>query len=340
MVSVRARGVVIAVVATAGIAAAPRSVTAQIRTASLDYQRGEGADDCPDEQAIRDAVVARLGADPFATTAAVHIRVEVTGGPAGYRADVAVRDGERDAGNRELRAGRRCDELIGAVGLVVAMVVDPGAPTRPQSPLPLEAPDLPGAVEPPAPQRRDLERPPPTQFDAEIAAARPPASGGGAELAVCAGAHAGVLPRSGTSLGAQLMLRRGGAAGLAEAAWLPPASVGLAGGRVSGELWQAALGGCRLAGRLGVCALASLGVLRGRGQEYPTRAAVMVPHAAATLRLSWERALGPRSALRVQVDGSVALLRPRLVVTGEPSGAWTAPALSAGAGLALVSRFP
>jgi hypothetical protein len=111
----------------------------------LVYAREPGAEKCADEGALRSAVAARLGYDPFfpwaKTTPTVNVRRE--GGA--YRAHVALIDDKGLArGTRDLADTRDdCAELLPAMALGISIALDmldprPPAPPPPEPPKPPE----------------------------------------------------------------------------------------------------------------------------------------------------------------------------------------------------------
>jgi hypothetical protein len=102
-------------------------------TSRLTYARGDGAEHCPDESALRRAVASRLGYDPFFPWAAKTIVARVTMEPAGWEGSVDLLD---DAGiirgSRHLRApsDSSCSELLAGMALAISIAVDPDSVDR------------------------------------------------------------------------------------------------------------------------------------------------------------------------------------------------------------------
>jgi hypothetical protein len=82
-------------------------------TSSLTYERQRGAEQCPDEAELRDAVSARLGYVPFRDEAPQHVRTVIRGERGGLLATVDVFDAVGElVGQREIRSRTRdCEEL-------------------------------------------------------------------------------------------------------------------------------------------------------------------------------------------------------------------------------------
>src|SRR4051812_9253454 len=74
-------------------------------TVALHYVRAPGTERCPDERWIRQAVSARLGADPFQDDGALKIEAQIRpdGAALAGSIDVTRQTGEA-AGHRELRS--------------------------------------------------------------------------------------------------------------------------------------------------------------------------------------------------------------------------------------------
>jgi len=104
--------------------AAPQTV------ARLDYQRGDGAEQCVDEAALKALVVERVGHEVWAEDAplTVHVVIEKQDDGALW-GHVAVLDGDGNkTGERDLRSIKQdCVDLSAAVALGISMVLDPDA---------------------------------------------------------------------------------------------------------------------------------------------------------------------------------------------------------------------
>ena len=122
-------------------------------SARLVYVRGPGADLCPNEDAVRKAVAARLGYDPFFLSAPTTIFVEASRDGDRFVAVVKLVDDQGvERGMRHLQSHTRdCGDLIGTLALTISLVVDPvslaSAPNPPdksaEAPVAPPAPPLP-----------------------------------------------------------------------------------------------------------------------------------------------------------------------------------------------------
>jgi hypothetical protein len=177
-----------------------RRISSSLLFAGLFFARGAGAETapgvveytvapgCPSAEAFSQQVAARTPV--FREHAADHaVRVEIVSEPDGVlgRATLVL---SGHAAERELRAAR-CEEVVEALALVVAILIDPNADTRPiavaaappadAAPVPAPAAEGP-PVEPPA-APRPAPRPAPSSRPAPV----PPA---GPSSRFIAGAHA------------------------------------------------------------------------------------------------------------------------------------------------------
>ncbi|MGA7121912.1 MAG: hypothetical protein WBY94_17525, partial [Polyangiaceae bacterium] len=107
-------GIPIAVAAACALWSLPAQSTPSAR---LVYSRARGAESCPDEEAMRAAVAARVGYDPFFAWARKTIVASMA--PASLRGFVAkvdlVDEQGMDHGARTLQASGECRELLDVV---------------------------------------------------------------------------------------------------------------------------------------------------------------------------------------------------------------------------------
>lgn len=126
--------------------------------AVLTYERGAGAEQCPNEPSLRRSVAAHLGYDPFVPEAALHVTARITSSRRGLRGTVTARERGEVVGEREIPSPTAdCVELARALALAISVAVDPFSLTRgsappdePRDPAPPEPPP-PDPVPPPAP---------------------------------------------------------------------------------------------------------------------------------------------------------------------------------------------
>lgn len=120
-----ARGVVLAAMVlfvSSGGAAQPAG--------RLVYQRGAGAESCPDEAALRGAVASRVGADPFedATRPTYSVTIGLEGERLVGRV-VLVDASGLTKGVRELSAEGDCAELVDGLSLALSLAINPDLAT-------------------------------------------------------------------------------------------------------------------------------------------------------------------------------------------------------------------
>jgi hypothetical protein len=129
----------------------------------LVYGRGEGAEECPDESALRRAVAARIGYDPFFPWAPVTVTAEVRRSAGTLRGRITLVDQSGiQKGARELGvASGDCAELVSSMALAISIALDSLTPPPNPDPPPESAssdetppsrPDIPEADAPPEPR--------------------------------------------------------------------------------------------------------------------------------------------------------------------------------------------
>lgn len=108
-------------------------------SARLVYVRNADTETCPDETAVRAAVSARLGYDPFFPSANETMFIELSREKGGYRARVKLVDEKNNVrGTREItEKGRSCSAIIDTLALSISIAIDPDSLTR--SPKPRES---------------------------------------------------------------------------------------------------------------------------------------------------------------------------------------------------------
>ncbi len=316
--------------------------------ARLTYERRAGAEQCPDEGALRRAVASRLGYDPFHDDAPLTIAASIEGRRASLHARITRRDEQgRASGAREFDAAGDCEGLVATMAIAIGLAIDPfhaeaPAPAAspappPASPAPPPASPAPPAAPPPAPTIIYL--PPPPAPRAPAAPAAPPADAGrwAPFLGFGALAAAGAAPRPTAGLRLEAGARRGAfSLGLEGRADLG-ASTDREGPDVRSSLLLATLAPCGHLGALALCALGSLGSLRGAGRDVdvPAERAALFPALGA--RAALELRASDRLSLRPHLD-LVAPLRP-VTLRVDGRGLWTTPPLSAALGASVALAF-
>jgi hypothetical protein len=326
-----------AVVASVAVTGAATIVTEREASAApsarLVYVRDKGAEDCPDEAALRAAVSTRLGYDPFMLDASSTLFAEITRTAAGYHARVKLEDeSSATRGARDLDHAR-CPDLVDAMALTISIAIDPKslvgpvaadpepAPTPLPVPVPVPVPVPDQAPAPsPAPSPARAKSPPPHFF----VTLSPTASFGAAPAAAV-----GLI----------------GAFGLAyhpfsialEARGDLPASRELPRGTVSTSLLAATLAPCFRGGIALACPLLSVGrlVAEARGIASPREDTAV--HALGGARLGIVESLTNTVDLRANVDVLYAFTPQELRI--DDQDVYTLPRLSVQLGLGLVLHF-
>lgn len=317
----------------AGVAAG-RSARADAPRAStrLTYERGAGADACPDEARLRDEIAARLGYVPFSDAAPTAIEIRIARDGAGLRAQLVRREVATNTpkGQRVLHAsGADCAELSTAVVLAAALAIDTIAATAPRAE-PQDTPPLAPSPPPPAPEPA---RPAPA--DTAPPPAAPPALG--ARLGVAAGATVGIVPIAGLgpTLFGEVDLASSFSLGLDATADLPIGAEESARGKVRGYAYRGALLPCLRAGWWALCGVAAIGAVHGVGSNVDVPASDWTPWAALGARGRVDVPMSERIFLRFSADFLVMLTHTqfRLDLTEVWSAPPVAPQLTAGAGV-------
>jgi hypothetical protein len=307
--------------------------------ARLEFVRDVGAEACPDELALRNAVADRLGSDPFWPAAPRAVSVVLDRADRRFRGRVLLRDAAsgKVLGTRVLTsADKDCAELFAAVAFAVSIAVDPESATRTRrpdrsaspatSPPPPEAPPPRPAPAPPPPPPQPVDAPRPAsakRFHARIL--------GGGVLAL----GTSPVPELGFRLAGGLSGHRW-SVDLEARADAPAASKSFA---RDGDLqtYPAIVGAvpCARFGPLSGCATAHVGLLHGSSSS------------DARARVTALATLGARVALEVPAAGRLfAQLHAELMVPLTPTHLivnnrtlWSVAPVVEASGLAAGVRF-
>jgi len=313
----------------AAFGAPPRPIT-------LDYQRGDGAGSCPEEESLRAGVAGRLGYDPFTSTAERHVAASVSGAGAGLQARIALTDDARGtSAERRLTSSQTdCSELAATMALAIAMAIDPLVSTRPApaatvaEPPPVEVKESPAVI----PIVVEVERAPPAPVVRQ------------AGIPVRAYAAAGAVGTAGMSPGAaygatlELGARRA-ALSLGVAGWVDfTRSESLRVGKMETSAILGALVPCWHRGIFAGCALLLGGALRASGVGLVDARQVSTSLFAAGGRLALQVPFGSLWMVAAHADVVAPLTQTVLRVSGE--AVWTSPSLAAAVGLGVGVLFP
>jgi hypothetical protein len=328
-------------------------------SARLIYVRGLGAEECPGETAIRAAVSARLGYDPFFVWAHDSLFVEITRTRGAYHAEIKLVDDQNNLrGHRDMTVkGDDCGAIVDATGLTISLTIDPSSvlgvstparapdppPTAPSPPpavnLPvappaLDPPAVPPAVNPPVVARVDGVR------DEEPTPPRAAETGlrwyAGAGALVALGAEPSLSPGAEVFVGARwkmLSLDLEGRADLPAtgASEQPPA-------RVQSWLLAGAVVPCGHVGYAFGCPILEVGSLQATSVGTTSPRVAQDLWAAAGGRIGVELPLAGRLFLRGYGEALGTLRRETLSIGNAT--AYLFPPASGGIGAALVLRFP
>lgn len=301
-------------------------------SARLVYVREKGAEECPDEAAVRAAVSTRLGYDPFSPDAQATLFAEVTREASTYHARIKlVDDANVVRGARELdHTGPRCADLVDAMALTISIAIDPRSLTGP-APEPEPAPALPTAPAPApvpgpaAPPPAAAAAPAPVPVPLELVASLSPTVSFGSAPAPAVGLVGGV-----------------GVAHRPFGVWLEargdlPASRDVTLGTVSTSFVAGTIAPCLLRGVFFGCGVVTAGrlVAEARGIRAPRTDHAL--HALAGARLGVAEPLTNTLDLRVNVDVFYTLTPQLLRI--DARDAYELPRLSAQVGLGLALHF-
>jgi len=311
-------------------------------SARLVYARSADASACPDETALRGAVAARFGYDPFFAWAKRTVVVEVWRHGEQFASRVQILDEQGLArGVRELTTdGPSCSELFDATALAISIALD--ASSKANAPA-VDAP-TPAPVEPPSGAPTPLPTPEPLVSNTtrdEVRSSRAvgtPSASWFAGIDVLGSTETAPSVSAGMAAYGELRVHNLSAA--LEVRVDAPASTTAAddGSRATSWLYAAQLVPCFHLRPMSFCALGSVGqfVVSGAGISSPTSGTV--PFAAAGARVGAEWPLSEALLLRAHFDGLVDLDRPTYEVDGV--NRWTATLLAASFGVGVAARIP
>jgi hypothetical protein len=344
--------------------AVARAATKQ--SAKLVYVRGEGADTCPDEPAVRASVAVRLGYDPFALKPDEEPRrtivVAVVRDAKGFHARIEVRDATSAVkGTRKLDSkASECGELASAITFAITIAIDPLASGGAIDEGPLPLPPIDESTDPnggagvtegtsateggaiagstttssdaSGTGTTDVDVPPPSDATEDAQATHLLASAG---VVSSLGYEPGL--GVGATVGAALRFPRF-SIGLEGRADLPGEKVLGTGGGVRSSVLLVSLLPCVHRGIALVCALGSIGSLRstGLGGDGRTDASLF---AAAGARLGAEVPFSDSVRGRFVLDLAATLSGARLRYGDPPTEVWSSPLFSGALGAAILGVF-
>lgn len=303
-------------------------------SARLVYVRGNGADSCPDEAALRSAVAARVGYDPFFAYAPLTVVVDIHRRDDAFAAHIQlVADDARSLGTRELVSDSpSCASLIDAMSLAISIALDAQSVERRPVAAIASAPDTPVVLQPSTvrPERDAVVAPPPVNVAARARDVWTIGGGGGASIGETPGISPdafvfGAWRRAAFSLGFEA---RGTASG----------SQSVPAGTVSASAYSGSLIPCLHTGVAMFCAVTTVGWLRASGSEIATGRDASAAYIGLGPRVGFELPVAARWSIRVHGD-LVADLR-RTTLRLNESDVWTAPGVYLALGTAVATHFP
>jgi hypothetical protein len=309
----------------------------------LVYVRGPGAESCPDQAAVREAVKKRLGYDPFFPSSDKTIIARIVRDASKLRGEVELVDEHgSQAGTREFSAEPdQCEQLVYAMALSISIAIDPkSAETYAQGPeiVPLAEPaetqaettpdrNPPGAPEPPV--TPPAPAPAPRAAPSVDAAPWRWSAGLGATL------QFGSLPQ--TALGASAFgaLQQGPWSLAIEGEIDAPVTTEKQGVELRSSGGALKLLPCARFRFLSACQLSALRFLGATGNA--SGVGGTATSLAFGARLGVELELGSKFGVLAYGDLLLTALPARLVSEGQTL--WETPLFSGGTGLAAVMHF-
>ena len=300
-------------------------------SARLVYVREKGAEDCPDEAALRAAIVTRLGYDPFLPEASATLFATISRDPNVFHGRVKLVDESKVArGARDLDHPR-CADLVDAMALTMSIAIDPRSlsgpvpsPTPTPTPLdvPVPEPEPVPVLAPPSPP--PIPAPDPRPLSHPFAALSPTITFGSA-------------PAAAIGLVGSVGLHARPFSLALEARGDLPASAVVPLGTVSTSFLGATLAPCVLRGVATVCLLGTVGRLfaEARGIQNPRTDAAL--HAFGGARIGISESLTDAVELRANVDLLYAFTPQILQIDSQD--AYTLPRVSVQLALGVNIHF-
>jgi hypothetical protein len=320
-------------------------------SARLVYARAPEAASCPDESALRSAVAARLGYDPFFPWAKQTVVFQVWRENRQYRARLQL-VGETGLahGTRTLASDQStCAELFDAAALAISIAMDSLPKDEPPAPVPPNCtPDAqhtcaPESAPPPEPAPAPESAPTPTPESAPAAAlGSVPAPVGSLGLIVGLDALGVVGVEPGLAVGGAAFVGvrgRTASASLEVRADAPASAASKVGpGRVRAWSLQAAFVPCARYRDASLCAVGVVGLLDGQSTGVTDPGADSGLFVSAGARVGFDWPLSETLSLRTHLDATIDLRRAHLQIGGE-GDAWIAPLVAAAAAAGVAAHF-
>ena len=319
---------------------------APISTARLEYTRATGAERCPGEQELRDAVGTALGRDPFTLHAPHRLTVRLGGGVGSELfGDVYLIDGTGTARGRRIHEpSGECSRLIDRITLMVSVALSPVPRPPAQADRQPRVTELRAPAVAPWPPRSNA---PATPTPTAPLATPPPsiASPWGFEISAGGGLAGNIAPNLAGGLVAGAAVRRDWwSVGLETRGYFPASTEETAGASAAVSLITGAVVPCGKTPLDPVpvygfgCVVVAAGAVltEGNGVDLPREESGF--YMALGLRAGFEiPLLGRRLALRVHGDAALQPVLWDVRLAGEV--VWMTPRVAVGAGGELVTFF-
>ena len=299
----------------------------------LAYSRAPGAEVCPDEAWLHDAIGARLGYAPFTDGAARTVVVKIARAGKGLQATIELLDSSgRSQGSRTVDSqSSDCTELASSIALDVSMAIDPVHATRAPESAPQPKPDPPPRLSPPV-----LLSPPAPKEPPPPATSREPI-----KMLIAAGPVVAIGTAPGVSLGAALQIGvrwKGFSAAVEGRADLPASASAGNGARVQSSLIAVSLLPCFHMGVVHGCAVGTLGSLSATATDIARSNREQTLFAAAGVRGGVEWWFAANLGVQAHADVLAPITRTTLQIDGRD--AWTTSPVALGGGISLAAHFP
>ena len=307
------------VLLAAGVLSLTSAAQAEPDVAELAYERPADLDGCPDEAALRLAVIERLRRDPFVRGAERKIQVRISRSGPRLIAVVSVEEAGQSRGQRRIETHASCAELGSAAALAVSIAVDPtGSLLAPD-------PGEPSSKEPPPPGTPKPRRAPEPRAARKLVLPRPSRDAGlDTFLQVGVRGWAGAAPRIGVGPSLGFAFRRGAWSIALDALGVLPESQTVAGTprAISVGLLAAQLSPCLHASHVRGCALLTAGALFAEGRGVAEPRSQRAWYASAGVGIGYSVTLGNVS-LTPLAEAQLRLETAQLSIADQL--AWTTP---------------
>jgi hypothetical protein len=309
----------------------------------LVYRRSTGAESCPDESALRRAVVARLGEDPFDDTRRPTFDVTISAPDGKWLGRVALVDATGlESGVREIHEAADCVELVDALALGISLAINPAlAEAKPVAPVPAPPP---APAPAPTPSSEPKQAPPPTSATNHGTRETPPPVPNEpwrVGVGLMGLGSVGTAPDVSLGAAALVRVRRGALSLSLEGRYDIPASQELGNGAETRLIAGLLVPYVHFPqGRFLACAVGALGSVRGEAPNLPNPQSDTALYAALGLRGAFE--LMDLRPVRIQgrFDLLTSLVPVRMYRNDGTDKLWEMPMISGTLGLGALVETP